>query len=130
MQPPTDEKPSVKTGQGGQQSKPLIVAPNVGAGAQTNTPDKYTKKDPTFFNGGAPNQVFKFERWGVSYGTDDKGHAASIILSVLLVVLLAAVAFGGLFVERSWMADMMKLLGTAFTFTAGVAIGKSSNKSS
>ncbi len=107
-------------------SKPLVVneqAQNVPA-----LPDKHTKKDPTFFDGGAPNQVFKFERWGFSYGTDDKGHAAAIILSVLLVMLLAGLFFGGLFVERSWMPDALKLLGTTFTFVAGVAIGKSIDK--
>jgi len=91
-------------------------------------PDQYTKKDSIYFDGGAPNQVFKFERWGLSYGTDDKGHAAAIILSVLIVCLLALIFIGGLFVERAWIADALKFLGTAFTFVAGVAIGKSSNK--
>lgn len=108
--------------------KSLIVAPDSSLAEPSKKPDQYTKQDPTFIKGGAPNQIFKFERWGIAYGTDDKGHAASIILSVLLVALLAGVAFGGLFVERMWMPDMLKLLGTAFTFTAGVAIGKSSTK--
>ena len=107
-------------------TKPLVVnepAQNVPA-----IPDKHTRKDPTFFDGGAPNQVFKFERWGFSYGTDDKGHAAAIILSVLIVILLAGVFLGGFLVERSWIPDALKLLGTTFTFVAGVAIGKSIDK--
>lgn len=91
-------------------------------------PDRYTKKDSIYFDGGAPNQVFKFERWGLAYGTDDKGHAAAIILSVLMVCLLAVIFVIGLVVERSWIPDALKLIGTAFTFVAGVAIGKSGSK--
>lgn len=91
-------------------------------------PDKFTRKDPSFVDGGAPGQIFKFERWGLKYGTDDKGHAAAIILSVLVVILLGAVFVGGLFVERAWIPDALKMLGTTFTFVAGVAIGKSSSR--
>lgn len=104
----------------------LVVAES--GGAIDTAPDEFTQKDPTFFDGGAPGQIFKFERWGFSYGTDDKGHAAAIILSVLIVSLLGLVFIGGFFVDRSWISDALKLLGTAFTFVAGVAIGKTSSK--
>lgn len=91
-------------------------------------PDKHTKKDPVFFDGAAPNQVFRLHFGFVSYGTDDKGHAASLILSIMIGILLI-LAFGiGAFVERTWIPDALKLLGTAFTLVAGVAIGKGSNQ--
>lgn len=94
--------------------------------AQDNLPDKYTSQGPGFIPNGAPNQVFRFCRWGIEYGTDDKGHAASIILSTSLLLLLLVLFFVGAFVDRPWIADALKIIGTAFTFTAGVAIGKGS----
>ena len=95
------------------------------AGSSNSKPDEHTKK---FFDGGAPGQIFKFERWGLSYGTDDKGHAAAIILSVAICILLAVVFAIGLIVDRTWIPDALKLLGTSLTFCAGVAIGKSAGK--
>ena len=79
----------------------------------------------SFFEGGAPNQIFLFDRWGVKYGTDDKGHAASIILAVLLLKLLACLFVLGTIWDRDWIVDALQILGTAFTLVAGVAIGKS-----
>lgn len=91
-------------------------------------PDKHTKKDPVFFDGAAPNQVFRLHLGFVSYGTDDKGHAASLILSIMIGILLMIVFAIGAFVDREWIPDSLKLLGTAFTLVAGVAIGKGGNK--
>ena len=51
----------------------------------SSTPDKYTRRDPVFFEGGAPNQVFLFDKFGFKYGTDDKGHAAALVLAVFLL---------------------------------------------
>ena len=59
----------------------------------------------------------------------DKGHAASIILSTTLLILLLVLFLIGAFVERPWIADALTIIGTAFTFTAGVAIGKGSEAS-
>lgn len=92
-------------------------------------PDRYSSKGPAFINDGAPHQVFRFCRWGIEYGTDDKGHAASIILSVTLLGLLLVLFLIGAFVDRPWIMDAIKIMGTAFTFTAGVAIGKGSSGS-
>ena len=93
-----------------------------------NTPDEATKKGPPLIDGGAPNQVFRFEKFGVSYGTDDKGHAASILLSSVILCLLALVFIVGAFSDREWIGEAITILGTAFTFTAGVAIGKGSRQ--
>ena len=85
-------------------------------------PDPITS---TFIKGGAPNQIFMFDRFGLKYGTDDKGHAASIILSVLLLFLLGGLFILGAIVDRPWFPDAIKILGTTFTFVAGVGVGKS-----
>ena len=87
-----------------------------------NESDRHTAR---FFPGGAPNQVFMLDRFGFKYGTDDKGHAAAIILSVFLLVLLGCLFVLGTLFDRSWIPDAVQILGTAFTFVAGVAIGKS-----
>lgn len=91
-----------------------------------SAPDKYTKQDPIFFDGGAPNQVFRLHLGFVSYGTDDKAHAASMILSIMLGLIFLGAMLVGLFVDREWVSDAIKIIGTAFTITAGVAIGKGS----
>lgn len=109
------------------ESKPPVkIKAPVGS---SRVPDKYSAKGPTFIPDGAPHQVFRFCRWGIEYGTDDKGHAASIILSVTLLALLCLLFVIGGFVERVWITDGIKIIGTAFTFTAGVAIGKGSSSS-
>lgn len=95
------------------------------------TPDEDTKKSPDFTRpGDQGGRVFYFERWGIKYGTDDKGHAASIILSLTLLALMALLFCIGAIAERSWVGDAVKILGTAFTLTAGIAIGKGSSGNS
>ena len=97
--------------------------------AQTpDTPDSDTKTGPIYIPDGAPHQVFRINLFWFSYGTDDKPHAASLLLSMMLGFLLLFVFLVGLIVDRAWIPDAIKILGTAFTFTAGVAIGKGSSK--
>ena len=93
-----------------------------------DTPDADTKTGPIYIPDGAPNQIFRIDLKWFSYGTDDKPHAASLLLSLLLGLLLLFVFLIGWFVERSWIPDAIKILGTAFTFTAGVAVGKGGSK--
>lgn len=97
---------------------------------QSDVPDFETSQNPDYSSdANAEGRVFHFNKWGIKYGVDDKGHAASIILSVVLALLLAIVFVIGAVADRSWISDAIKILGTAFTLTAGVAIGKSSSKS-
>lgn len=86
-------------------------------------PDKYTRR--SFFEGGAPGQVFMLDWLGIKYGTDDKGHAAAVILSVLLLTLIGILFVLGTIVDRPWISTALQILGPAFTFVAGVAVGKS-----
>ncbi|UNK38218.1 hypothetical protein MNR02_00435 [Shinella sp. H4-D48] len=93
-------------------------------------PDTATRKDPCFTDGHAPNQVFHFSKWGFAYGTDDKGHAAALTLSfAILALILLIVIVGALVTEREWLADILKVLGSAFLIVAGIAVGKSTGKS-
>ena len=76
--------------------------------------------------GDGEGQVFHFQRWGLSYGTDDKGHAAALILSVLLFIGLILCLLVGSFASNSVLvSDIAKVLGTAFLIVAGIAVGKS-----
>lgn len=101
----------------------LVVAPSTPD--ISSAPDEHTKKERSFFDGAAPNQVFRLHLYFVSYGTDDKSHAASLILSIMLGLLLLVLFGIGAFVDKPWIPDALQIIGTAFTFTAGVAIGKS-----
>lgn len=88
-------------------------------------PDEATRTGPKFIPDGAPHQVFRLDLKWFTYGTDDKPHAASLLLSLLIGFLLLVVLLVGLVSDRTWIPDALKILGTAFTFTAGIAIGKS-----
>ncbi|ESW60222.1 MAG: hypothetical protein Q27BPR15_13070 [Rhodobacter sp. CACIA14H1] len=105
--------------------QPVVIAPP----ARVETPDRYTRQGPNFIENGAPNQVFRFCKWGIEYGTDDKGHAAAIIISTCLLLLLCVLFVIGAIVERGWIGDALQIVGTAFTITAGVAIGKGAEAS-
>ena len=91
-------------------------------------PDADTRKGPGFDQGGRPGQVFHFRKFGISYGTDDKGHAAAIILSVLTLISLIILFIIGSIFDRDWIGDALKILGTTFTLVTGIAVGKSSHK--
>lgn len=80
---------------------------------------------PSFHKGGAFRQIFHFNKWRLSYGTVDKGYAASLILSIgLLFTIIILIIFGSIF-ERNWISDALKILGPALSFVAGVSFGKS-----
>ena len=96
----------------------------------SSEPDEHTGSDTVFFPDGAPNQVFRFDLGIVSYGTDDKSHAAALILSVMLGVLMLALFVGGILIDRAWIPDALQILGPAFTLVAGVAIGQSTSRNS
>lgn len=101
-----------------------VVAPNAGP----DTPDKATSRAPCFTNGDGAGQVFHFHGLGINYGTDDKGHAAALILSVLSLGAICALSLIYAFSNASALADPIKALSTAFVFIAGIAIGKTATR--
>lgn len=98
-------------------------------------PDQYTAKDPDFTGDHAGNRVLHLKLPWIRYGTDDKGHAAALVLSALLLIVALIVCVIGLIGQFSghdapWVGAILSWIGNAFLFTAGIAVGKSaeSNK--
>ena len=94
-----------------------------------SVPDEDTAKDPDFTGPRAGNRVLHIDTNWLRYGTDDKGHAAALVLSAML--LAAAIVVGifgviGLFSGRDapWIGTLLTWIGNAFLFTAGIAVGK------
>ena len=69
--------------------------------------------------------AIRYGEFGFKYGTDDKGHAAALVLAVFLLILLTVLLIVGAIVDRPWIKEALQIIGVAFTFVAGVAIGKS-----
>ncbi|MFO1150944.1 MAG: hypothetical protein U1E62_21425 [Alsobacter sp.] len=60
------------------------------------------------------------------YGTKDQGHAAAIVLSAFLLLIVLILGIGSLIAGRD--LQLVSLVMNAFTLIAGVAIGKSIGK--
>ena len=77
----------------------------------------------------AANRVLHINLGLLKYGTDDKAHAAAIVLSIALLVMIFLTGIAGLFPGASdWAKTLLQWLGTTFTFVAGVAIGQGVSK--
>lgn len=70
--------------------------------------------------------MFFFDKFGIRYGTDDKKHAASLIISFLsALILLSCLIIGVLVCDRGFVIEIAKIAGSVFLFSTGVAIGSS-----
>jgi len=75
----------------------------------------------------AENRVFYMNLGFFRYGTDDKVHAASFVLSIfLLACTIGFYAAGFRTKDTQWAGDAAHWFGSTFLFVAGVAIGKAS----
>jgi hypothetical protein len=87
-------------------------------------PDDATKaglKDYT--SPSAANRVLHLNFGVFKYGTSDQTHAAAMVLSLLLLLFIAAIL---IFAPAGEQADkILSWLESAFLLTVGVAIGKS-----
>lgn len=96
-------------------------------GNPSSTPDQFTRKAPDMTGTEASQRVLFINLKFFKYGTDDKTHAGSIILSLALLGIMAIISIGGVF---SGDIDAVKIglgtFGPMFTFVAGVAIGRGS----
>lgn len=73
----------------------------------------------------AHQRVFYVNLLFLRYGTNDKTHAAALILSFVLLVATVATFASGYFVEKTdWAEGATRWFGSSFLFVAGVAIGK------
>ena len=100
-----------------------IPAPS---GDLSTNPDKYTQKAPDYTSIHAEHRVLHITTSWMKYGTDDKGHAAALILSCLLLAMIALLFVAGLFArdQAAWIGTTLGLLGNGFLFTSGIAVGK------
>ena len=74
----------------------------------------------------AENRILFIDAGFFRYGTDDKTHAAAIVLSsVLLIVGLLVVAIGSFSSNSVWLERALMLIWNAFMFVAGIALGRS-----
>ena len=92
-----------------------------------NEPDDATKigLDDDFTSPSAKKRVLHINLWFFKYGTDDKAHAGAMVLSMVLLFMIALTGAAG-YIPGSgeWTKLLLQMLGSAFTFVAGVAIGQ------
>ena len=70
----------------------------------------------------ADNRVLHINLWFFKYGTNDKTHAAAMVLSLLLFITIVGVlVFGN---GGDLAKEAFHWLGSAFLFVSGVALGK------
>ena len=104
--------------------QPSIPPPS---GALSPTPDPETRKGLRDYTSseGADERVLHINFGFFRYGTNDKAHAAAIVLSMALLLVIVLLMAAGLFsTEAAWKDKLFGWLGTAFTFVSGVAVGK------
>ncbi len=92
------------------------------------TPDRATRRGLSDFTGkDARDRVLYINIWFFKYGTNDKAHAAAIVLSMtLLAAIIFLVFFGTRNGDSAWNDRAFNWMSGAFLFVAGVALGKSS----
>lgn len=116
-----------------------IASPNIKppTGNLSNTPDKATKKGKRDMTGeSADDRIFFVDNKLFKYGTDDKYHAAALIISFLLLALIAIVLVGNTIIaiwnptyaEKIWSERIFLAVWNGFIFVAGVAVGGSGRK--
>ena len=102
---------------------PTIIPPP--EGDLSDVPDKATKSGLDMTGPAAHNRILFIDFGFFKYGTDDKTHAGSIFLSLLLLLIALLVMIIGLFsAQPEWLERVLSLVWSAFMFVAGVAIGR------
>jgi len=77
----------------------------------------------------AADRVFYVNLVILKYGTNDKVHAAALILSMVLLIATIGIYAAGFFVtDTTWAERAAQWLGSAFLFVAGVALGKAGSE--
>lgn len=92
----------------------------------SSQPDKATKKGLSDYTGNAADErVLHINLWFFKYGTNDKAHAAAIVFSlILLMMIIGIMTYGGTSgANAAWADKMFNWLGGTFLFISGVALG-------
>jgi peptidoglycan/LPS O-acetylase OafA/YrhL len=94
-------------------------------GPVSNVPDEATQRAFDWTGPEAHDRVMLLNFGFLRYGTNDKSHAAAICLSLILLALLLIVSAMGLFSPNAASFDkIIALIGNAFLFVAGIAVGQ------
>lgn len=78
-------------------------------------------------DGNASDRVLYINIGFFKYGTNDKAHGAAVVLALIILVLMAVLYIWGGYIELK--EKLLIWAGNAFLFVAGVAVGKSGEKS-
>ena len=98
---------------------PKHVSPIPDEATRRRKPDYTTRTD-------ADDRVLFINLRFFRYGTNDKAHAAALVLSLILLLTIIALIFvGPRHAEGQWDDKAFSWLGGAFLFIAGVALGGS-----
>jgi hypothetical protein len=88
-------------------------------------PDKFTRKAVEMTAPEAEGRMLFIDLGFFKYGTDDKTHAGSIFLSLVLLLCMAVIGILGLFNSNTEATKAaLAVFSAAFSFVAGVAIGR------
>jgi hypothetical protein len=93
-------------------------------------PDKDTQKGMDQTGPNADGRVLYINLWLFKYGTDDKTHAAAVVFSFVLLIMIASIIIGGMVIvtqenpaRLAWVEKVFSWSGSAFLFIAGIALG-------
>jgi hypothetical protein len=88
-------------------------------------PDADTRKFDDYTGDRAEGRVLYIDLKCFKYGTTDKVHASSLVLSFLLLILTFVIYVVGFFSSNAeWARGAAQWFGGAFLFVAGIALGK------
>lgn len=102
-------------GGGGNQIQPPSPGPD--------SPDQYTQRGLDMTAPYAEHRVFFIDTKRFKYGTKDQGHAAAVVLSAALLIIISI--FGAVILLKGGNISDLGFLMSPFSLVAGVAIGKS-----
>src|SRR3954447_22376860 len=81
-------------------------------------PDKETRRGlPDYTGRDAYDRVLLINSYFFKYGTNDKTHAAALVLSLMiLIVIIAVIVYGMNGTNKEWADKVFSWLGGAFLF--------------
>lgn len=103
----------------------IQIPPPHGLGLQ---PDKATAKGISDYTGHTANHRVLHINLGLfKYGTNDKTHAAALLFSLILLIIIVALIVAGIYSAKDgmpWVEKTFSWVSSAFLFVSGVALGK------
>src|SRR3979490_1997709 len=106
-----------------EEETPSLPPPPPAPPAASTIPDEYTRTQPDWTGGVAESRILHFDCRFLRYGTNDKGHAAALVLSVCLLATAVALCLSGIVglysgKDAPWLTTALTWIGNGFLFTA------------